>query len=153
MLPVTILVQDKAYAIVSSVQYPITGTVSAANSSIQAGSTSIVFQIAQTTIATVSATGVQLGNLQVGGTSTPNTISNVTSNPLILTSTNGVVEVNAVMTLDDQTAPTYASGKSKVYSSATAGPGRTGIYFTNNTSQTPDELISRNRAVLLSILL
>ena len=89
-----------------------------------------------------------------GGTGAQlNTITNTTSNNLILTSTNGVVEVNAVMTLDDQSAPTYSSGKSKVYSSATAGPGRTGIYFTNNTSQTPDELISRSRAVLLSILL
>lgn len=143
----------QGYAIVSSVQYPITGSVAAANTSIQAGSTNIIFQVAQNTIATVSATGVQLGNIQVGGTSTPNTISNTTLNPLILTSNNGVVEVNAVMTLDDQSAPTYTSGKSKVYSSATAGPGRTGIYFTNSTSQTPDELISRNRAVLLSILL
>jgi hypothetical protein len=140
-------------AIVNSVQYPLSGTVAAANTSIALSSTNIVFQVAQTTIASITSTGVSLGNLQVGGTSTPNTITNTTSNNLILTSSNGVVEVNATITLDDQTAPTYASGKSKIYSSATAGPGRTGIYFTNATSQTPDELISRNRAVLLSILL
>jgi len=40
-----------------------------------------------------------------------------------------------------------------MYSSSVFGPGRTGVYFTNNTITTPDELISRNRAVLLSILL
>jgi hypothetical protein len=140
-------------AIVSSVQYPLSGTVAAANASIALSSTNIVFQVAQTTIASITSTGMNLGNIQVGGTSTPNTITNTTANNLILTSSNGVVEVNATITLDDQTAPTYASGKSKIYSSATAGPGRTGIYFTNSTSQTPDELISRNRAVLLSILL
>jgi hypothetical protein len=140
-------------AIVNSIQYPLSGTVSAANTNIQAGSTSIIFQIAQTTMGSVASTGFTLGNVQIGGTGTLNTITNSTSNNLILTSTNSVVEVNAVMQLDDQSAPAYASGRSKIYSNTTAGPGRTGIYFTNSTSQTPDELISRNRAVLLSILL
>jgi hypothetical protein len=144
-------------AIVDRVLYPgIAGTtVSNANSSLQASSTNIVFQIAQTTISTISSSGLTTGNVRIGGGTGAqlNTITNTTSNNLILTSTNGVVELNAVVTLDDQTAPTYSSGKSKVYSNATAGPGRTGIYFTNSTSQTPDELISRSRAVLLSILL
>jgi hypothetical protein len=144
-------------AIVDRVLYPGTAgtTVSNANTSLQASSTNIVFQVAQTTISTISSSGLTTGNVRIGGGTGAqlNTITNTTSNNLILTSTNGVVEVNAVMTLDDQTAPTYTSGKSKVYSSATAGPGRTGIYFTNSTSQTPDELISRSRAVLLSILL
>jgi hypothetical protein len=45
------------------------------------------------------------------------------------------------------------SNKTKIYSSGTIGPGRTGVYVTNSTVTTPDELISRNRAVLLSILL
>jgi len=140
-------------AIVNSIQYPLSGTVSAANTSIQAGSTNIIFQVAQTTIGSVASTGFAFGNIQIGNPNALNTITNTTSNPLILTSNNGVVEVNAVIQLDDQSAPSYSSGKSKIYSSATAGPGRTGIYFTNSTSQTPDELISRNRAVLLSILL
>jgi hypothetical protein len=142
-------------AIVNSIQYPLSGTVSAANTSIQAGSTNIIFQVAQTTVGSVASTGFTLGNVQIGGTGNLNTITNSTANNLILTVSNSsnAVEINAVMQLDDQSAPTYSSGRSKVYSSATAGPGRTGIYFTNSTSQTPDELISRNRAVLLSILL
>jgi hypothetical protein len=45
------------------------------------------------------------------------------------------------------------SNKTKMYSSASIGPGRTGLYVANSTITTPDELISRNRAVLLSILL
>ena len=71
---------------------------------------------------------------------------------MILSATTGFVEVNAVLQLDDQTAPTYSASMTKLYSS-TPGPGRTGVYITNSTVQTPDELISRNRAVLLSILL
>ena len=53
--------------------------------------------------------------------------------------------------LDDQAlTPGSTSGKTKIYSQATSGPGKTGLYITNvNTS---DELVSKNRAVLLSIL-
>jgi hypothetical protein len=102
---------------------------------------------------TASAQGsLTVNNVRIYG----NTITDINgSYNLTLTSQSGEVEVNAVLDLDDQTwnTPVYASGKTKLYSSSTIGPGRTGVYVTNSTIHTPDELISRNRAVLLSILL
>ena len=88
-----------------------------------------------------------------------NTITNSGVGNLTLTSGNGVVEVNASMELDVQVAnPTSASGKVKFYSKSAEGPGRTGIYFVSNNAYgalayNQDELVSKNRAVLLSILL
>ena len=141
-------------AVVNSIQYPLAGTTSQASASIVANSTNIVIQIAQNTLVTIDGTGTQMGNIKLGAVATPNTITNSTSNNLILTSSNGTVEVNAFLNLDNQsTTPAFAAGLTKLYSSATVGPGKTGVYFTNSSNQTPDELISRNRAVLLSILL
>jgi len=147
-------------AIVDRVLYPgTTGTtVSNAQSSIEANSSNIVFQIAQATQFTVSANGAQAGNIQVGGglssSSQYNTITNTSSNNLIITANNGYVEINAVAQLDNVgTSVTYNSTGTQIYSSSTVGPAKTGIYFTNSSNRTPDELISRNRAVLLSILL
>jgi hypothetical protein len=80
------------------------------------------------------------------------TINN-TANDLVLTADTGHIEINATLDLDDQADQAYTLGRTKLYSSSTIGPGNTGVYITNSTVQTPDELISRNRAVLLSILL
>jgi hypothetical protein len=88
-----------------------------------------------------------------------NTITNSGTGNLILTSGNGVVEVNASMELDVQVSdPATAASKVKFYSKSTEGPGRTGIYFVSNNAYgalayNQDELVSKNRAVLLSILL
>jgi hypothetical protein len=135
-------------AIVSTIQYPNTASLSAANTSIQAGSTNVSFYVAQVLKATVDSTGLNVGTLNLA----TNTITNNTGN-LTLSSTNEI-ELNTTLTLDNKaSAPTYSSTKTKIYSSATTGPAKTGLYFTNSSNQTPDELISRNRAVLLSILL
>jgi len=141
-------------AVVNSIQSPLAGTTSTATSSIVAGSTNIVFQVLQNTLVTIDSTGTRMGNIKVGAVATPNTIGNTTSNNLILTSVNNIVEIAGYMNLDDQAgSQSYSSGITKIWSSPTVGPGRTGVYITNNSNQTPDELISRNRAVLLSILL
>jgi len=141
-------------AVVNSIQSPLAGTTSTATSSIVAGSTNIVFQVLQNTLVTIDSSGTRMGNVKVGAVATPNTITNTTSNNLILTSANSIIEIAGYMHLDDQLgAPSYSTGITKIYSSPTIGPGRTGVYITNNSNQTPDELISRNRAVLLSILL
>jgi len=141
--------------------YPVasTTTIANANSSIEANATNIVFQINQVSYATVSSNGITAGYVQIGGGSSGvpqwNTITNTSSNNLIITANNGYVELKAVTQLDNvSTSVTYNSTGTQIYSSATVGPGKTGIYFANASgSQTPDELISRNRAVLLSILL
>ena len=126
----------------------------------------IIFKIDTLERANITATGLSVDTINLFG----NTIKNVGSGsplvqlPLILQSDANLVEVNAVLTLDDQTtsdqllvATTATANKTKIYSKDTEGPGRTGIYFTNNntygsTSYNNDELVSRNRAVLLSML-
>jgi hypothetical protein len=143
-------------ATVQTIQQPVGVAIGSANSAIQATSSGLLFQIAGSTVVTINSTGAVLGNLSVGSTANPNTISNSTNANLILTTQSSTypVEINAVAQLDNQAStPTYTSGGTKLYSSATIGPGRTGLYLVNSTVQTADELISRNRAVLLSILL
>lgn len=84
-----------------------------------------------------------------------NTINNSTTN-LILTSTaaNNIVEIDAIIQLDDTgVSPTAISGATKIYtvnSNTTPAPGKTGIYFTSLGNS--DELVAKNRALLFSIL-
>jgi len=147
-------------AIVDRVLYPgVAGTTIAnANSSIEANATNIVFQISQATQFTVSGNGALAGNVQIGGglSTSPqyNTITNTSTNNLIITANNGYVEVNAVTQFDNvSTNVTYNSTGTQIWSSSTVGPAKTGLYFINSSNRTADELISRNRAVLYSILL
>jgi hypothetical protein len=138
-------------ATVDKIYFASGGTYSSGTSPtlVQAYASNIQFSINQILKATISTTGLLVNNVNINS----DTISNTTNN-LVLTATNNNVEVSAVLNIDDQiTTPTSTAGKTKVYSSATIGPGRSGVYFTNNTITTADELISRNRAVLLSILL
>ena len=113
------------------------------------------------TVTGTTASGITTstnGSLTVGSVRVySDTINNISSNNLTLTANSGTVQVNAYTRFDNQSALTYSSGtmntSTAVYSSSTVGPGRTGLYIVNSTQQTPDELISRKRAVLLSILL
>ena len=113
------------------------------------------------TVTGTTASGITTstnGSLTVGSVRVySDTINNISSNNLTLTANSGTVQVNAYTRFDNQSALTYNSGtmntSTAVYSSSTVGPGRTGLYIVNSTQQTPDELISRKRAVLLSILL
>lgn len=81
------------------------------------------------------------------------TINNVSSNNLVLTAAINHVEVDAILNLDHQAvAPsTVDFTGTQLYSKSTGGPGKTGLYVLN--SVTSDELVSRRRAVLFSILL
>jgi hypothetical protein len=132
----------QGYAVVSELAWPLTGVNRGADATVVVTGTSgstgqIQFSVNNTQQGYFSNAGLNVGNI---------TTTYVTS------STNNI-EVNSVVSLDNQSTPTYSAGTTKLYSSATIGPGRTGLYITNSTVQTPDELISRNRAVLLSILL
>ena len=134
------------------IHYPLTGTY---NSSVECTNTTINFAVGLQLRAQISTAGVAIDNLTLSG----DTISTSGVNNLVLSATNNNVEINAVMNLDNQSAtPSAVSGKTKIYSKSSEGPGRTGIYFTNNTAYganayNNDELVSKNRAVLLSILL
>jgi len=159
---------QQGQAIVSEIAYPTVGTVTA---SITATASTLTFFAGAANVSILTPSGItttgytKIDNVVIGGgassgTAVANTIttaSNVLSNTsnLVLTASNGIVEVSGVLELDNQTwnTPTYVAGATKLYASSTIGPGRTGVYVTNNQVQTPDELISRSKAVLLSILL
>ena len=134
-------------ASVDRIYYPTSAVSGSEQSKVQTFSSTINFYVAGTTIATVSPVGITVGNVNLF----QDTITNTSGNNLIFTAVNNNIEVNGVFNLDDQVlVPGSISGKTKLYSSATAGPGKTGLFITNvNTS---DELVSKNRAVLLSIL-
>ena len=138
---------------VSALWYPTVTPLVDATTSIQAFASTIVFQLGGITEVSLSSGGFTMGNVTVNQNTISNTGSNVAN--LILSANTGKVEINGVLVLDNQTAqPSVVNGTTNVYSSDTIGPGKTGIYFNNNNaSQTPDELVSRSRAVALSILL
>jgi|694.fasta_scaffold107714_2 hypothetical protein len=117
-------------------------------SEILATSTSqLQFTINDSQRAVITATGLSVDTLNLFGT----TLKNTGSNPLILQSDISLVEINSVLALDDQSStPAISSGKTKIYSIATAGPGKSGLFFRNNT--TSDELVATNRALLFSML-
>jgi len=140
-------------AIVNSMQYPLTGSLSSANSSIQAGTSTIGSYISNVLITSVSSSGVTTGNVIIGGTATPNQITNTSGNNLILTASNGgMVEVNNYLRLDNQNqTPTYTSSGTEIYSTATPGPGKTGLFFVNSVNYS-DELVAKNRSLLFSML-
>lgn len=99
--------------------------------------------------AIITASGLSVDDVNVFG----HTITSTGTYNLVLAalSTNEV-EVNAVLDLVDQGGSVTATGgKTKLYSQTLAGPGKTGLFVANNN--TSDELVSKNRAVLLSILL
>ncbi len=142
---------------VTNIHYPLTGSPVA---SVTATATTIDFVINSTLKARINSAGLNVNNVQISG----DQITNTGASNLLLTSTNNKVEFKSVVSLDniESLSGSYSvaveSGTTKLYSSATEGPGRTGIYFVNNTpygssAQNGDELVSKNRAVLLSILL
>jgi hypothetical protein len=105
-------------------------------------------------------TGLNVDNVNLfGDTITNNAVIGDNKN-LILTATNNKVEVNAILQLDNQASDITiaAATATQIYTKAAEGAGRSGIYFTNDTAYganayNNDELVSKNRAVLLSILL
>lgn len=142
-------------ATVDRIYFPTTGSIGTANTSIQSFGTSINFSVAQTLVASITASGLTVGNIN----QYQNTISNTSlGNNLVLSATSYGVEVNSILNLDDQSPSAISSaggvtaGKTKIYSDSThAGPGKTGLFIASTVTQ--DELVSKNRAVLLGILL
>jgi len=102
-----------------------------------------------------SASGLTLNDININQT----TITGIGSDNLKLTTLNSsYIEIQKTLELTDQAAmeTVVDAGKTKLYSRSdlttlSQTPGRTGIFFKNSISG--GELISKNRAVLLSILL
>ena len=119
----------------------------------QVYSTNIGFYINTSLRAQITSAGLAVDNI----TTYQNTISNTSTNNLTLTASNNIVEVNAVMELDDQSSTqSPTANTTKIYSrqqltpQLSNYPGKTGIFFANSVNS--DELVSKNRALLFSIL-
>ena len=137
---------DRLYA-------PVAGMFDDASSSIQAIGSLIYMKVGGATMATISTGGVSINYL-----SFVNSIIS-TNDPafdLILTADSNNVVISSMMNLSDQSpsnVSTYGytvGGKTKIYSQAIAGPGQTGLFFTNVNAT--DELVAKNRALLFSML-
>jgi hypothetical protein len=135
-------------ATVDRMYYPPGASFGSEDSKVQAFTTNIQFYVGQQIRATISPVGVSVNNINLF----TDTITNTSANSLVLTAINNNVKIDAVLNLSDQGIdPPVLSGATKLYSTSTVGPGKSGVFFKNvNIS---DELVSRSRAVLLSILL
>jgi hypothetical protein len=135
-------------ATVDRMYFPPGASFGSEDSKVQAFNTNIQFYVGQQIRATISPVGVSVNNINLF----TDTITNTSANNLVLTAINNNVKIDAVLNLTDQSlSPAVVSGVTKLYSTSTVGPGKSGLFFKNvNTS---DELVSKNRAVLLSILL
>jgi hypothetical protein len=148
---------EKIQKIVSSISQSLvqTTTNSVDTYTIDSGSGNLILRTQVTSGGLTVNTTAGLPGVNILG----NTVTNSGTGNLIVTSGNGVVEFNASLEIDVSVSdPATAANKVKFYSKSTEGPGRTGIYFVSNNAYgalayNQDELVSKNRAVLLSILL
>jgi len=116
-------------------------------SKVQTYSTTIDFLLNSSVSARIDSAGLHVNHVTIFN----DTVSNTSSNPLTFTSNTKSVEIDATVSLINQSStPSSVAGKNKIYSTSTIGAGRTGLYFTNTT--TSGELIAKNRALLLSML-
>lgn len=146
------------YAVVDKIFFPITGAGNE-DTLVQSLASSIRFSVKSGGTLNqrmqITSQGLTVDYVNTFGTTIRNSsvTPGITGGNLVLqpATTSYAVQVDGTLELTDRTDPTSTGGASRIYSKTTAGPGKTGIYFTNNTAT--DELVSRNRAVLLSILL
>jgi hypothetical protein len=145
-----VLAYDGA-AVVDKIFSPISNDPFASDTLVQALASSIRFSVRSGGVlsqrAQITANGLSVDEIRLYN----DTIQNTGADNLILTALNNNVQINGVLNLDNQiTDATPSGGTSRIYSKSTGGVGKSGIYFANNTAS--DELVSRKRAVLLSIL-
>jgi hypothetical protein len=137
-------------ATVDRLFYPATASYGNEDSKIQAFAADIEMFIAGNIIATVSANGFTVGNIQINQNQILDIGAGIGDDLILSAITNNVI-IDGVLNLKNQAlVPSTVSGQTKLYSS-TVGPGGTGLYASNTTKS--GEMISKQRAVLLSILL
>ena len=108
----------------------------------------IVFSIDGTVQSQINSNGFYINNVKIKN----NTIKNFgVGTNLVLTANSDTVESNAVLQLNNKTLPTFTSSGTKIYSSDTPGPGKTGLFFVNSVNYA-DEMVAKNRALLFSMI-
>lgn len=116
----------------------------------------IEFKVDATLVAEMNSSGLEVGNVTIGS----NTVSSTGITNLEISSNTLEVDLNAVLSLQDQSDPSATAGACKLYTKSAVGSGNTGIYFVNTKVDydgstvitLQDELVSRNRALLFSII-
>lgn len=104
------------------------------------GLSEITFAVDGVQKALINNTGLYVDNINISG----NNISNFL---------NDNIRINSVLSLENKIAdPVATSGYVTIYSKSEPGTGGTGIYFVNTTG-TDDELISKTKALLYSLIL
>jgi len=149
-------------ATVDRMYFPPTAAPGNEDSKIQAFGSNIQFFVGhpgilnnQHIVATLSQNGLSVNHVNI----LDDSINNTSSNNLVLLANNNNVEINSFLNLSNQsTFPVLSGTKTQLFSnSANIGAGKTGLYFKNTSTSgmtnDVDELVSKNRAVLLSILL
>lgn len=107
----------------------------------------IVFTVDGVEKGQFNANGLNVNNVRV----LTDTVSNTSSNDLILTAVNSNIRISGYLNLTDQLSdPSAVSGYNKLYSKGTSGPGDTGLYFVNTRDS--NELVSKKRALLFSMI-
>lgn len=107
----------------------------------------ITFRVDGNTKATMDGSGTTIDSIKIFA----NNIASLNSNNLVLSSITTAIEANGWMLFDNQiTVPTAVSGGTYLYANATIGAGKTGLYIVNTTVS--DELVSKNRALLFSMI-
>jgi hypothetical protein len=138
-------------ALTDKIFFPLLGGQGNEDTLVQASETNIRFSVKSggtlNQRAQITAQGLSIDDVNIFN----DTIQNTGSEDLILTAATNHVRIDSVLNLDDQTVdPAATGGVSRIYSKSTGGPGKTGLFFTNNTAT--DELVSKNRALLFSML-
>lgn len=149
-------------ATVDRMYFPPTAAPGGEDSKIQAFGSNIQFFVGpsgilnnQNIVATLSQNGLSVNNVNI----LDDSINNTSANNLTLLANNNNVEINSFLNLANQsTFPVLSATKTQLFSnSVNIGAGKTGLYFKNSSTtgmtNNVDELVSKNRAVLLSILL
>jgi hypothetical protein len=116
----------------------------------------IEFKVDNVLIGEINSSGLEIGNIVIGG----DTITDSSVNNLTITSNTGEVDMDAVLSLLDQSDPTPTAGACKIYTKTAVGSGNTGLYYVNTkidfdgstVINLQDELVSKNRALLFSML-
>jgi hypothetical protein len=128
----------------------------------QAYNNNIQFTVMNALRAQITQNGVLVDNINLY----QNEIKTISASAVNLkfTADTNVVEINSIAGLNNQTILTNGDVEptmNKLYASATAGAGKTGLYFLNKRTGEPgqtidetvnDELVAKNRALLFSML-
>ena len=126
--------------LITSVQVTDTGAVSLANK--------VDFLVHGVQKAFINSTGLNVNNLNLSSS----TVTTTTGN-LIITATTNNIDFDAYMNLENQASdPALRAGYKKIYAKAGEGNGGTGLYFINEGGTT-DELISKTKSLLYSLIL